>query len=152
MPFGANSNFEILTATQAITSAAEVHLSPEKDTAGVVASKGVDRQNARHPGSIYHPLFIGVQVDAVVATAVSVDFDSGDGLSFDYDIVAPTNMAPFVSGPNPSDGIIFNLDSTHPGLLIFPKGTRAAPDSLRVFFAASIGEVVSVTFMFEILP
>ncbi len=142
MPFGANSNFEILTFTQSINSAVSVHLSPEKAFDGTVASRGVDRFNARHPGSIYHPLFIGIQVNAAVTTNVSLDFD----------IVAPASMAPFASGPNPADGITFNLDSTHPGLLIFPKGERTAPDSLRVFFATSVGETVSVTFAFEILP
>lgn len=149
MPFGTRG--EILTVTQAITSEAFLHLSPEKATDGTVASREADRFNARHPGSTYHPLLIGVGVDAAVTTNVSVDFDSGNGVAFDFDIVGLTAMAPFIGAAGTGDGIVFNLDSTHPGLLIFPKGERTAPDSLRVRFAASAGETVSVTFMYEVL-
>lgn len=153
MPFG--TQVEYLTVQQAITEASYLHLSPEKavtgDVDGTSASKTVDRHNARHPGSSYHPLMILIGVDAAVTTDVSVDFDSGTGSAYDCEILAPTAMAPFTAGPAAGDGLLINLDSTHPGLIIFPKGTRAAPDSLRVLFAASAGETVSVTFIYEIL-
>lgn len=143
MPFGANNNFEILTDSRSIASAQVIHLSPEKDIEGVVASKSVDRHNARHPGSIYHPLMVVVTVDTADVDAVVLSMDHGDGAAFDWEIDST-----LLSGQK----YIFDFEITHPGFLIFPKGNRAAPDSLKVTFLAEAATIASTTFTYEILP
>lgn len=147
MPFG-NNPIELLTITSDIGTAQTLHLSPEKDTAGVVASAGVDRHNARHPGAIYHPLMVAVSVDGAITTNVSIDVDHGSGAAFDHDVFGLTAIAPYVGT---GDGIIFNLEGDFPGLLILPKGGRTAPDSLRILIAASASRTASTTIVFEIL-
>ena len=149
MSFGTNrSTIDIITVTSDIGTAQTLHLSPEKSVGGTVASKSVDSHNARHPGSVYHPLMVSVSVDGAITTNVSIDVDHGNGAAFDYDVFGLTALKPYAGT---GDGIVFDLDGDFPGLLILPQGGRTAPDSLRILIAASAGRTASTTIVFEVL-
>ena len=142
MPFG-NNSVELVTDSRSIATAQTLHLSPEKNLAGTVASKGVDRNNARHQGAIYHPLMIVVAVDTADVDVVTLTLDHGDGVAFDWQIAQGTLV---------NQLLIFDLEGDLPGLLIFPKGGRTAPDSLTIAIPAEASTIASTSILFEILP
>ncbi len=144
MPFG-NNPVELVTDSRSIASAQTLHLSPEKNLAGTVASKGVDRNNARHQGAIYHPLMIIVAVDTADGDTVTLSIDHGDGAAFNWQIATQ------VFSDAPAQLVVFDLEGDFPGLLIYPKGSRLAPDSLTIAIPAEASTIASTSILFEIL-
>lgn len=151
MPFAVTNIVDMLAVTSDIGSAeANIHLSPEKSTAGTIASKGVDRNNARHPGSVYHPLLVTVNIDGADTDDVTISMDHGNGSAFDY-VIAVGAIGSEGDGPATATEVIFDLDGNWPGLLIFPRGSRTAPDSLLINIPAEASRTASTTILFQVL-